>query len=266
VLVYAVVATVVAFLVVQLRRDREHLRASLAELEATKDRLVTEEKLAAVGRFASAIAHEVRNPVAMIGSALALARDKSTESYAREEWYEVAGQEARRLEALTGDFLAYARQKKPDRQHAAAATTVGYVADVARARLAESGVEITSECPQGLGAEFDPYQIQQALLNLVVNAGDATPTGGRITVGAGPGTGGGVDFFVENTGPAIPGDVVPRLFEPFFTTKPKGSGLGLAISRTIARGHGGDLVLDVNRPGRVRFVLSVGVEPPDGAR
>jgi len=257
VLVYAVVATVVAFLVVELRHDRERLRTSLAELESTRDRLVSEEKLAAVGRFASAIAHEVRNPVAMIGSALALARDPAGDPAQREQWNEVAAQEARRLEALTGDFLTYARQKRPDLQLAGAATTVGYVAEVARARFADAGLEIHAECPEELVAAFDPYQIQQALLNLVVNAGDATPAGGRVTVGARRGTRGGVDFYVENTGPAIPAEVVPRLFEPFFTTKPRGSGLGLAISRTIARGHDGDLALDANGPSLVRFVLTV---------
>ncbi len=256
VLVYAVVATVVALLVVQLRRDRERLRASLTELESTRDRLVTEEKLAAVGRFASAIAHEVRNPVAMIGSALTLAGDPSTDGHQREQWYNVASQEARRLETLTGDFLAYARQRSPDRQLASAATTVGYVAEVARARFAEAGFEIVSACPEDLAAAFDPYQVQQALLNLVVNAGEATPKGGRIVVGARTRTG-GIGFFVENSGPAIPADAVPQLFEPFFTTKPRGTGLGLAISRAIARGHGGDLILESNDPGLVRFVLEV---------
>jgi signal transduction histidine kinase len=263
VLVYAVVATVVAFLVVQLRGDRERLRTSLAELESTRDRLVNEEKLAAVGRFASAIAHEVRNPVAMIGSALALARD-GAEAGQREQWYEVANQEARRLEALTGDFLAYARQRKPDRQPAPAATTVGYVAEVARARLAEAGLEVGARCEDGVVAAFDPFQIQQALLNLVVNAGEATPAGGRITVGARPAAGGGVEFFVENSGPAIAADVVPKLFEPFFTTKPRGSGLGLAISRTIARAHDGDLTLEANEPGLVRFVLNVAAPAAGG--
>ncbi len=260
VLVYAVVATVVAFLVVQLRHDRERLRSSLAELESTRDRLVTEEKLAAVGRFASAIAHEVRNPVAMIGSALSLARNPTTGGRQRQQWYEVASQEARRLEALTGDFLAYARQRKPDRQVSTPATTVGYVAEVARARFADAGLEISAACPEALAAAFDPFQIQQALLNLVVNAGEATPAGGRIVVGARGAGGEGVEFYVENTGPAIPADAVPQLFEPFFTTKPRGSGLGLAISRTIARGHGGDLVLQTNEAGRVCFVLSVSGE------
>ncbi len=258
VLVYAVVATVVALLVLQLRRDRERLRSSLAELESTRDRLVTEEKLAAVGRFASAIAHEVRNPVAMIGSALALARDAQTGTRQRNEWYEVAGQEARRLEALTGDFLVYAGQKKPDRKRSPAATTVGYVAAVTKARFAGAGLEVTAECPEDLVASFDPIQIQQALLNVLVNAGDATPAAGRIVVGAKAGPAGRVHFFVENSGPAIPTEIVPRLFEPFFTTKPQGSGLGLAISRTIARAHDGDLTLEVNEPGLVRFVLSVG--------
>jgi len=198
------VAPVVALLVGRLRREQGRLRDSLAELERARDRLVSEEKLAAVGRFASAIAHEVRNPVA---------------------------------------------------------TTVGYVAGLAQARLSQAGLQLTVQCPEDLVAPFDPFQVHQALLNLMMNACDATPSGGLITMGARPVPGGGVALFVENSGPAIPEDVVPKLFEPFFTTKPRGSGLGLAISRAIARGHGGDLVLEVNEPGRVRLALNIPADP-----
>ena len=261
VLVYGVVAPVVALLVGRLRREQGRLRSSLAELERARDRLVSEEKLAAVGRFASAIAHEVRNPVAMIVSSLELARDASADPVQREEWREVAGTEARRLEALTGDFLLYARQRKPEKVRAAVATAVGYVASLAQARLTQAGLELAVECPDGLIAPYDPFQLHQALLNLVVNACEATPAGGRITIAA-RAAGGGVEIAVENSGPAIPKEVVPRLFEPFFTTKPRGSGLGLAISHTIARGHGGDLVLEVNEPGRVRMALAI---PADAA-
>ncbi len=258
VLVYAVVATVVAFLVRQLRRDRDRLGSSLVELERARDRLVGEEKLAAVGRLASAVAHEVRNPVAAIGSALALAHDSRTEPAQQEEWYGIVSQEARRLEVLTSDFLAYARAKRPDPQRAAAATTVGYVASVAEARASQSGVEVESACPAELEGVFDPFQIQQALLNLVFNACEATAAGGVVRLGARPLVGGtGVEFFVENSGPAIPADVVPNLFEPFFSTKPRGTGLGLAIARTIARGHGGDVALDANVDGCVRFAVRI---------
>ncbi len=261
VLVYGVVAPVVALLVGRLRREQGKLRHSLAELERARDRLVSEEKLAAVGRFASAIAHEVRNPVAMIVSSLELAKDASTDAARRDEWREVAGTEARRLEALTGDFLLYARQRKPEKHRTPVATTVGYVAGLAQARLSQAGLQLTVQCAEDLVAPFDPFQVHQALLNLMMNACDATPSGGLITMGARPVPGGGVALFVENSGPAIPENVVPKLFEPFFTTKPRGSGLGLAISRAIARGHGGDLVLEVNEPGRVRLALNIPADP-----
>lgn len=261
VLVYGVVAPVVALLVGRLRREQGKLRHSLAELERARDRLVSEEKLAAVGRFASAIAHEVRNPVAMIVSSLELAKDASTDPARRDEWREVAGAEARRLEALTGDFLLYARQRKPEKRRTPVATTVGYVAGLAQARLSQAGLQLTVQCAEDLVAPFDPFQVHQALLNLMMNACDATPSGGLITMGARPVAGGGVALFVENSGPAIPENVVPKLFEPFFTTKPRGSGLGLAISRAIAHGHGGDLVLEVNEPGRVRLALNIPADP-----
>ena len=261
VLVYGVVAPVVALLVGRLRREQGRLRDSLGELERARDRLVSEEKLAAVGRFASAIAHEVRNPVAMIVSSLELAKDANADPARREEWREVAGTEARRLEALTSDFLLYARQRKPEKRRTPVATTVGYVAGLAQARLSQADLRLVVECPENLVAAFDPFQVHQAILNLVVNACDATPGGGLVTVGARQAPGGGVQLFVENDGPAIPEDVVPKLFEPFFTTKPRGSGLGLAISRAIARGHGGDLVLEVNEPGRVRLGLTIPADP-----
>ena len=71
-------------------------------------------------------------------------------------------------------------------------------------------------------------------------------------------------MWVENPGPAIPPDVVPRLFEPFFTTRPRGTGLGLAIARTTARAHGGDVELTTNEDGRVRFTLRIAPAPGAG--
>lgn len=255
-----VVALVVASVIAQLRRDRERLQVSFVELEATRDRLVHEEKLAAIGRLAGAIAHEVRNPVAMIVSALGLATAAGTDQAEQRQWCVVASDEARRLEGLTRDFLTYARQKDPDRQPTSLAATLGYVAGLARAREAETGVRLAVECDDDAQVLVDPYQLHQALLNMVVNAFDATPAGGRITLGAAAAADGGAELFVENEGQAIPADIMPRLFEPFFTTRAQGTGLGLAIARTIARAHGGDLELSANLPRRVRFTLRV--SPP----
>lgn len=260
-MVYVVVAIVVASLVRQMRGGAERLRASLAELEATRDRLVEEEKLAAVGRLAGAIAHEVRNPVTMIVSALGLAADEGTDAGKRAEWHAIAGEEARRLEALTQDFLAYARQKEPDRRPTRLEAEVGYVAALARAKEAATGVRLTVDGPEDAPLSADSFQLHAALLNLLVNAFDATPPGGEVVLGARPARDGGATFRVENSGPAIPAEVVPRLFEPFFTTRPRGTGLGLAIARTIARSHGGDVALAANEEGRVLFELTVGPGP-----
>jgi signal transduction histidine kinase len=255
-----VVAFVVSLLTRALRRETRRLRHSLAELRATRARLTAEEKLAAVGRLAAGIAHEIRNPVAMIASSLEMAAQDSTPPDTRAEMSDVARQEAARLTTLTNDFLAYARGKPPERQDVALDELTGYVADLVKARATETGAALKQVASPGLHADVDQFQLHQAMLNLATNALDATPAGGTITIGAAPSASRGldgrrVDLFVENTGDAVPPDAVEKLFEPFFTTKPQGTGLGLPIARRIAEAHGGELLLTRNEPGRVRFTL-----------
>ncbi len=253
VLVYLVVAAVVTLLVRQLRRESRALSASLAELQRTRDRLVEEKSLAAVGRLASSIAHEIRNPVGMIVSSVALLRDGGMD---RDEACSIVHAEAGRLERLTTDFLSYARQRPPEREPVDVATALGYVAELARARLAEHGLVLQVRCPQGLVADGDPFQLHQALLNLVINAAEASPAGAEIVLEAAAADG-GVLLAVENPGDPLAPEVAARVFEPFFTTRPAGTGLGLAITRSIAERHGGWVRLEVNEPGRVRFSMRI---------
>jgi signal transduction histidine kinase len=256
-LILCLVAAVVWLLANDLREEQSKLFRSLAELEKTRDKLVAEEKLAVVGRLAGAIAHEIRNPVAMIASSLASAVDGALPEDRREEMFRIAAAEARRLEALTSEFLSYARTRPPEKKPIAVAALLGYVADLVRARAESSGRRVEIHCPDSWIAVIDLFQFQQALLNLAINALDAARPGGRIVLGAGPGGGHGLELFVENDGAAIDPETSARIFEPFFTTKPGGTGLGLAIARNIARAHGGEVLLSVNEPGRVRFALSL---------
>jgi signal transduction histidine kinase len=113
-------------------------------------------------------------------------------------------------------------------------------------------------------ALFDPWQVQQALLNLVLNACQAAPGKSTIRIvasvsGAGPGEDANsmLSVSVINAGPAIPPGALSRLFEPFFSTRHGGTGLGLSISRTIARAHGGDVELRTNIPGSVEFAFTI---------
>jgi len=259
-LIYIVVAVIVSFLARQVRSEQAALRRNLEELERTRDRLVEEEKLAAVGRLASAVAHEIRNPVSLIVSSLQLARE-GRGSLSTDELQEIVSAEAARLEKLTSDFLLSARQRPPERQPTALADVVEYVESLARGRALEAGVELVVDCPGSATAEVDPFQLHQALLNLVLNAVEASGPGGRVTIAGSPldGEDGshGIRLTVENDGPPIPPEVAERIFEPFFTTKDRGTGLGLTIAKNVARSHGGDLVLVVNQPGAVRLAIDL---------
>jgi signal transduction histidine kinase len=250
-----VVALVVSLLTAALRRETARLRHSVAELRATRARLAGEEKLAAVGRLAAGIAHEIRNPVAMIASSLELAARDGTPADTREEMSSIAREEAGRLTMLTNDFLAYARGRPPERRDTALTDLVEYIASLAKARAAELDVTVRTDATPGLRASLDELLLQQAMLNLAGNALDATPAGGGVTIGAAAAGDDAVELFVENAGEPVPPEAAEKLFEPFFTTKTQGTGLGLPIARRIADAHGGELLLARNEPGRVRFVI-----------
>jgi signal transduction histidine kinase len=253
-LIFLVVAAVGRLLAGELWRRQQELAGSLAALAAARDRLVREENLAAVGRLAAAIAHEVRNPVSMIASAVSTARRPDASPELRAEVFEILGQESLRLQRLTDDFLAYARQRPPQLRESSLAQAIDLVAGLVRARAGELGVTVETGVEEA-PLTVDPFQLQQALLNLAMNGLEATPRGGTLSLRAAPAPRGGAVLAVENSGPALPPEVVGRLGEPFFTTKPRGTGLGVAIAQTIARAHGGEIVLAENAPGRVRFEL-----------
>lgn len=253
-LLFLVVGVVVWLLLADLRRKENSLANNVLELERTREQLLREEKLAAVGRLSSAIAHEIRNPVAMIASSIATAKQLTGPE--REEMFGIASEEANRLSQLTTEFLDYARTRPPKMAVTLVADTAAYVADAARAHASQKGVQIEVLIPAELTIRADESQLQQALLNLVLNAIDASPAGGTINLGIHHNQG-NVAIDVENSGSPIPESALGRIFEPFFTTKPRGTGLGLAIARNIARAQGGDLVLVSNTAERICFSFAL---------
>lgn len=249
------IAGVLVWLVVRDLRSKEaRLADNLHELEQAREKLLHEEKLAAMGRLSTAIAHEIRNPVAMIASSIASAKQSSGAE--REEMFAIASEEAGRLSRLTTEFLDYASTRRPNATVTSIADTVAYIADAARAHASKKGVRFELDVADTLLAKADGGQLQQALMNVVLNAVDASPAQGTIVLRAWQHNQ-AVVIDVENSGAAIPESTLSRLFEPFFTTKPHGTGLGLAIARNIARAQGGDLRLAENGPVRVRFSISL---------
>ena len=257
-MIYAFVGILVWILVNNLRANEAELGRNLLLLQQTQERLLREEKLAAVGRLSSAIAHEIRNPVAMISSSLATAIRGQLEPVQRERMYEIASIQAARLEKLTNDFLMYARPRTPEITKGNAADVLAYVAELSRAHAGERKVGIRVESPLELYCAFDATLLQQALLNLVMNAIDASAANSSVIMAA-RNSNGAVSIDVKNSGAGVDSGVLNQIFEPFFTTKPSGTGLGLAIARNAARGHGGDLALTQNGPETVIFTLTIPV-------
>ena len=252
-LLFFIVGVLVWLLLADLRIKEARLANNLLELERAREQLLREERLAAVGRLSSAIAHEIRNPVAMIASSIATARQLSGPE--REEMFAIASDEANRLSNLTTEFLDYARTRPLNLSEISVADVVGYVADASRAHASKKGIRFALDVPGDLTICTDATQLQQALMNLLLNAVDASPLDSEVQICVRDHDKGRIHIDIENAGPPIAEPALSRIFEPFFTTKPRGTGLGLAIARNIARIQGGDLVLAGNEPGRVCFSL-----------
>ena len=250
---FFIVGVLVWLLLVDLRAKEAGLANNLLELERAREQLLREERLAAVGRFSSAIAHEIRNPVAMIASSIATAKQLSGDE--REEMFAIAADEATRLSNLTTEFLDYARSRPLNLSEMVVSDVVGYVADASRAHASSKGVHFELEVPTELTVCTDGTQLQQALMNLLLNAVDASPVNAKVLIRVHDNNEGKIHIDIENAGAPITEPALSRIFEPFFTTKPRGTGLGLAIARNIARTQGGDLLLAGNKPGRVCFSL-----------
>lgn len=252
-LLFTVGTLVWALLDLVSRREVE-LRERVKDLELTRGRLVQEEKLAAIGRLASSVAHEIRNPVAIISSAMEAARSASLSPEERADMSDIALTEARRLEKLTTDFLSYAQPGDLPRSEVDVLTLVGYIASIAKAQALGKGVSIALNIEDGCVIWGNEDQLQQALLNLMRNAIDASPECGQVSVRCEP-QGASVLIAIENQGEPIPPQSVTKIFEPFFTAKSGGTGLGLPIARKIAEAHGGTLALERNTSGHIRFEL-----------
>ena len=255
--IYSVMGVLVWLLVNNLREREASFVRNLQELERTRQQLLADEKLAAIGQLSRAIAHEIRNPVAMISSSLATATRPGLDETEREEMFEIAAKEAQRLERLTTDFLVYARPRPVQVAPVNLADTLNYVATVARAHAANEGVAIDVSVDNSLEGEFDANQMHQALLNLVLNAIDACHRGDQVRLNAQSNGNGSIRIDVVDPAGPIPPEIVPNIFEPLFTTKQGGSGLGLSIARNIARAHGSDIVLRINEPRRVCFSIEI---------
>jgi len=238
---YAISFSVTGWLIGRVALQKRQLREHLLALAESRARAAENEKLATLGRLAAGVAHEVRNPLAVIKSATALlAEAVPPEDAALTTAAGFVEAEITRLDGFISALLDFARPQNTPRSVVPAAQVMMRLAPLATSDAAARGVhiELADEAPTAQAA-LDVDSLTQALFALVVNAGQAVGAGGRvrITLRAGP------TFEVAGDGPGVPESDAPRIFEPFFTTRARGTGLGLAMASRITEAHGGRLEL-----------------------
>lgn len=221
----------------------------ISEYVELEDRVRQNERLAAVGNTVSQIVHEIKNPLMIIGGfAKQLLKAQTLDSKGLQK-LTIITEEVARLESLMSEMRDYSRPPSLNRESGRIETllreVVTYYVDI----LKEKGIELALLPIRSLPAyNLDFQQLKQVLINLIKNASEAMPQGGRITIA--------VDrqppdllMTVADNGEGMTPDVAANIFTPYFTTKSKGSGLGLAISRNIIRAHNGDIGVE-SQPGK----------------
>jgi two-component system NtrC family sensor kinase len=234
-------------------------------VEERERELVRSERLAAVGKMAAMIAHEVRNPLSSIGLNTELLEEELAAVSGVDEARELCRaihREVDRLTVITEEYLSFSRLPKPKLAHEQVNSMVSALAAFVREDLAVKQVTLTTDlAPGDPVARIDAAQIRQCLINLIRNASDAVVAkgSGHVTLRTRTAAAGRVEIDVEDNGVGIPADVLPQLFDPFFSTKEDGSGLGLALTQQIVRDHGGDLRVDSVVGRGTTFTVSVPV-------
>jgi signal transduction histidine kinase len=227
----------------EIARDRREIvdlhRRQLAHLD----------RLATLGELAANLAHEVRNPLTGLGAALQVLGREAPEGSPRRELVGKMLAQLSRMDKTMGDFLRYARMPEAVRRPFDIGDVIGRAVFLISPRLKSQSVVLDEAVPRGLPALFgDPGQVEQVLLNLLLNAAAAMPSGGRVSVAVGRQGASELQISITDTGAGIPPANLEKVFEPFFTTRDGGSGLGLPLARQIIMGHGGELLLE-SEPG-----------------
>jgi nitrogen-specific signal transduction histidine kinase/ActR/RegA family two-component response regulator len=234
----------------RLRQEEERERMQVQRAQAAR--------LETIGRMVSGVAHELNNPLTAI---LAFAQDLQSQSRSLTDTEALTTivQQSQRCRAIVQDLLTFARSKRDDRQTVAPIEIVRRVLPALEPQAATRSIRLEVRVAEGLPhLDAAPAALEQVLTNLVVNGIQAAPQWGMVTVSAKV-----VDdrlaLIVEDDGPGLAVEVLPRLFEPFFTTKGtgQGTGLGLSVSHAIIEQHGGILKAENrNGPGEhgARFI------------
>ncbi len=263
IVLYNIVGAITGFLsqrerarAVQLGETARGLEESYNKLQSQADLIIEIEeqlrradKLSTLGQLSASLAHELRNPLGAIRGAAEILKDDCSPGDRKYEFCEILVKESERLDNVVEGFLGMARRQPVETVDCDVADELRAVTLLLSAEAKQRGVRLELEADELPPVKGHPEKLRQAFMNIILNALQATPAGGTVTVaaalaGAGGNGSGAVVVSVADTGPGIEPDRQARIFEPFFTTRSGGTGLGLAITKKIIEGHGGSIDIE----------------------
>jgi len=234
-----------AGMAIENTRLYRNLEETHNELQDTRQRLVHGAHLAAIGEMAASISHELKTPLITIGGFAARLGRMLPENTPQRHYLDTIISESHRLERLLGDILAFSRKPTICFQECNLRGVVKECLDDYVVLLGERKITLETSVPSGSWTVLgDSNQLKQVCINLLVNAQEAMPQGGRLQVGLRAGGDGGrpcAVVSITDSGGGIPEELQSKIFTPFFTTKRHGTGLGVAIVNRIVQNHGGSL-------------------------
>jgi two-component system, NtrC family, sensor histidine kinase HydH len=252
-----------------MRELEQRITAVVERLREREREVVRNEQLAAVGRLAAGLAHELRNPLTPMKMLVQAALAKSDAAGLNGKQLHVIDQEITRMEQSIQSFLDFGRPPELEKRQSDLRSVVTSAVELIAGRCRAMCVELVWDAPlETCDISVDPVQIRQVLVNLLLNAFDATGPNGwiSVTLAKDQPTPKGVDpsnpeltlgmtITVSDNGPGLAFDQIERIFEPFVTTKETGSGLGLSICQRIVRSHGGEISVANRKSGGAQFVI-----------
>lgn len=247
-----------------VERNRQ-LQEMYERLKAAQHQLIQSEKLAAVGQLAAGIVHDVKNPLGVIKGMAEELMEEAGDAPEVVSGLQVIRDNATRANNIVSDLLKFARQSEPRMERRDLRETVEGSLRLTSYLLRKGRVKVETHLPdRAVVIRYDPQQIEQVLINLIQNAVQAMPRGGRLSVALEKANGTAV-VRVSDTGEGIPEELLPRIFEPFFTTKPEGQGTGMGLSVTygIITRHGGTIEVESKVGEGTTFVIRLPEEPPE---
>lgn len=220
--------------------------AMIEQLKQAQAQLVQSERLASIGEMSAAVAHGLRNPLASLSASAQLVQ-KHPSSPAAKEQLEAIIEEVARLDRRITHLLTFSRPTPFQPMAERIEPLLQGVLPTFKERARQQQVEIITDIPANLPElQVDPMKLEQTLVELIANALDAMPNGGRVTIAArttSENDRAGMEIAISDTGKGIPDVTLRQIGQPFFTTRQEGTGLGVATAKRFVNQHGGTLVL-----------------------